>query len=317
MTNIVKNQHYVPQFMLRKFAKGKKHRIFVYDKFELKKFSSSVRSIASEEHFYNFDHIGDISLGQQFESQTNKRYEDKFASFINEFLPQLLHVNEYQINEDEKSIVAKFMAFQHIRTRKFREESIRVNTDAKNIYMDQSPVHPAFAHQLMYMDLELTDVYGKNASSYLDKITDTLLTNYDWILGKNNTSNYLYTSDSPFAMRESLQGVHNRKGVTGSVDYTILSDEIYFPLTPRFIFLLFEKNSLPRHFKKDQLNILGSNEVINLNKAQVRRAFRQVFSTDGNFETADNIEFETRKKLINEGLDPRILLTPQPKKNDV
>lgn len=52
---IAKNQHYVPQFILKNFSSGKKDQVFVFDKECSKKFRSNVRNIASENGFYNFE----------------------------------------------------------------------------------------------------------------------------------------------------------------------------------------------------------------------------------------------------------------------
>ena len=54
MTNSqrTKNQHYVPQFLLRRFA-DENERVHVYDKHARKSFVSATRNVASENCFYD------------------------------------------------------------------------------------------------------------------------------------------------------------------------------------------------------------------------------------------------------------------------
>jgi Protein of unknown function (DUF4238) len=52
MGNRVKNQHFVPQFYLRRFADSNEH-LFVYDKRTDKSFPNNVKNIAHESYFYD------------------------------------------------------------------------------------------------------------------------------------------------------------------------------------------------------------------------------------------------------------------------
>ena len=55
MISIAKNQHYVPQFILRNFTVGDGKQIHVFDKQDEKSFRTNIRNIAAETGFYNFD----------------------------------------------------------------------------------------------------------------------------------------------------------------------------------------------------------------------------------------------------------------------
>lgn len=53
ISNNCKNQHYVPQFVLRNFvASGKKKYIYVFDKLHEKKFKTGIKNIGAENAFY-------------------------------------------------------------------------------------------------------------------------------------------------------------------------------------------------------------------------------------------------------------------------
>jgi hypothetical protein len=52
-TELPKLQHYVPQFLLRRFGTGKKEQLHVFDKRSGKEFVSAVRNVAAERGYYN------------------------------------------------------------------------------------------------------------------------------------------------------------------------------------------------------------------------------------------------------------------------
>jgi hypothetical protein len=51
--DLPKLQHYVPQFLLRRFGAGKKEQLHVFDKRTGKEFISAVRNVAAERGYYN------------------------------------------------------------------------------------------------------------------------------------------------------------------------------------------------------------------------------------------------------------------------
>ena len=55
-----KVQHYVPQFLLRSFATGKKHRLQVFDKQAGRSFATVTRNVAAESRFYDFEVGGQV-----------------------------------------------------------------------------------------------------------------------------------------------------------------------------------------------------------------------------------------------------------------
>lgn len=52
-SELPKLQHYVPQFLLRRFGAGKKEQLHVFDKRTGKEFVSAVRNVAAERGYYN------------------------------------------------------------------------------------------------------------------------------------------------------------------------------------------------------------------------------------------------------------------------
>ena len=56
---IAKVQHYVPQFLLRKFGNGKKDQLWAYDKTSDRAFLTNAKNVASESRFYDFEVAGE------------------------------------------------------------------------------------------------------------------------------------------------------------------------------------------------------------------------------------------------------------------
>ena len=48
------NQHYVPQFLLRRFCDNKTNQVYVYDKQTGRSFRTNIRNIIAERSFYDF-----------------------------------------------------------------------------------------------------------------------------------------------------------------------------------------------------------------------------------------------------------------------
>jgi hypothetical protein len=57
-TSQAKNQHYVPQFILRRFANAD-GRMWVYDKWSKRSFVTNPRNVASENAFYDVEINGE------------------------------------------------------------------------------------------------------------------------------------------------------------------------------------------------------------------------------------------------------------------
>lgn len=112
MISIAKNQHYVPQFILRNFTVDDGKQIHVFDKQDEKSFRTNIRNIAAETGFYNFDikeYKFTIELGlSDLESSTCVAFEKiiKERSISN-------------LDDDDRSKIAYFISVQIYRTRYF------------------------------------------------------------------------------------------------------------------------------------------------------------------------------------------------------
>ncbi|OHB49600.1 MAG: hypothetical protein A2Y10_15580 [Planctomycetes bacterium GWF2_41_51] len=115
--NKTKKQHYVPQFLLKKFAikSGRKAQVWVMDKELNNFFISPTKDIAHENKFYdgfnenhNIPHMEDLL----------KKVDGTGANSINKIL-----INKnLQLSDDEKYNLALFIAVQIVRTSSLQKE---------------------------------------------------------------------------------------------------------------------------------------------------------------------------------------------------
>ncbi|WP_079529960.1 DUF4238 domain-containing protein [Halobacillus hunanensis] len=273
MSDIVKNQHYVPQFYLNYFA-NKNGRIFVYDKINEKKFPSNSRGIASEGYFY------DIIKGkmQSIEKYLNRDYESAFSKYLPSLIQRLENDEDFYLTSDDKKEIASFLSLQYVRTKRFREESVRLFT-SQDIYHSEAFLPPKMGHIILFSDPDL-----------LDNISANLLQNYYWVIGKNETSEFFYTSDNPFAQRESMREVH-KKHQKEFADFSLLSYEIALPLTPKYLITFYIKDKQFEELKDIDGTVYSFNKdnVQWFNNLQFMKCYRQLYSCTDDFTFVENI----------------------------
>lgn len=157
--SIVKNQHYVPQRYLRKFAdtqKKKNKNIYRFNIFDKEKQESrekqNVENYASERYFYDVDFnklleeakSEGITIEEEIENLTNqvdKQYlENVFATKVETTMynpfdniitkytltPPNVYKNVEVVPEKEKATIAYYLAIQFVRTKEYREKIIQM-----------------------------------------------------------------------------------------------------------------------------------------------------------------------------------------------
>ncbi|WFF76797.1 DUF4238 domain-containing protein [Bacillus velezensis] len=299
----VKKQHYVPQFYLNYFADNNKN-IYVYDKATLKQFTSNSKGVASQQFFYDlFDNDN-----QFIEKNHNRIYENAFSSFMPQFFKEIEKHKYFSLKRYHKEEIASFVAYQYIRTKKFREESYRLNTGV-HIYAPVDSklledLHPTLVHRFLLVDYHLHNT-----------LFNKLLNEYVWIIGRNTSNQLFYTSDHPLAQTKTIQQLHDEQRIKKGSSFTLLSEQIAFPIAPKYIILFFKKNKFKRfNRKKNRILNLDNEEIKRLNYMQVMGCYRQVYSQNNDFSFAEEIEELLRQAQIASGKDPNTILVPPQKK---
>jgi hypothetical protein len=112
---IAKVQHYVPQFLMRNFGNGKKDQVWVYDKSSNRSFPSNTKNLASENRFYDFEYQGQPLSIEPWLSELEGHAKLVISTILDaDSLSSLA--------DEQKHILASFLAVQLTRTKTFREE---------------------------------------------------------------------------------------------------------------------------------------------------------------------------------------------------
>jgi Protein of unknown function (DUF4238) len=304
-----KNQHYVPQFLLKNFSYDAKF-VHVFDKHEPRQFKANIRNVASENYFY------ELSIDDSIISLENyvTEIEDATAPLFKTIIEQ----NSLAfLSESDRVTISTFVWLQMSRTREAREQ---VDSFSRHL---EEVTNRRFGIDVRELKPEqIADVgYSKNKSE-----TDKIMLNqilagqqlakhiFDkhWMLSCNKSPTPLWISDHPVTL-ESLYGSHRSLGIASE------GVQINIPLTP-FLNLSFvckatinkvrligeqyllekiliqnptptsEKDTLIKKFLSNvfekQVVELEESNVVHLNHLQVRSSYRYIYSREDDFNLA-------------------------------
>ncbi len=115
-----KNQHYVPQFLLRHFADPVSRVLHTFDKQSKRVFAANPRNVAAEGCFYEFDvECGSISL------EPGLAELEARAAGILEGVIRAESLG--RLSPDDRVLLAIFFAVQFTRTRQVRENMLAMS----------------------------------------------------------------------------------------------------------------------------------------------------------------------------------------------
>lgn len=264
--NHVKNQHYVPQFLLKNFSSSEKPFIWAYDKFAKNKNLNFIRErpiskVASEDYFYD-----------QIKNNKDSSFEyhiadiEKFAAPI---ISRILHNQSLKnLEEIEKEILSFFFAIQFIRTKhhqsKIETNSIEFEQKVKETFgLNLEPIDP---RTLWFSMFEAAKDFSK------------VLNNKVWFLAKSEQQ--FYISDNPIVLQNTVN-VSTVRGTLGLDSYGI---EIYCPLSDSFLLCMVCEKMFEYKYQVLDLIEFNYQNVLNVNALQFFQSERFVFSSSNNFE---------------------------------
>jgi Protein of unknown function (DUF4238) len=283
-----KNQHYVSQFYLRGFG-ASETSIFVFDKEIKKSFRSSIEHVASEEFFY------ELPLLEGRDTKTVEKIwgklETQFAAVIKDLINEVEHCGKFTPGKSERNRgLAALLVMQSLRTREYREfqdDLVRrvgeFYNEMQTLRLGQLPeadLIPVPERATFSATTPLQHAKVMFNLPYIESVM-TILFEHIWIIGENNTSQPLYTSDNP-VVRHSHAKPYRGSGFASP------GIEIIFPLSSRHILVLLDRP----HFKQSDyltdriVHKLLPEQVLHYNVSQVRDSYRQVFCQQDLFDQA-------------------------------
>lgn len=304
-----KNQHYVPQAYLKHFANDQE-QVWVFDKVRRKSYPANVRNTASETYFYDFDveaqqiladrlaRVPDSQLAAevkrklldpQFVEHEHSEMEAGFATAVDEVIATVDATGS--ITREQQEDLAYYLTRQWVRGPDFRKEHLErrekmlIGVSQMLLAMQYGEEAASHLHvRLKGQSLAFEHAAMMYNPTFLQTCIEILL-RHIWHVGIVRGEKLLYTSDTPLVMRPHLDQPFG----IGSPGV-----EIMFPLDPRHILVLHERQHFARfQFMDRQSKLLTPDNVLYFNSFQVHRSYRHVYSLASDFELAVNICAET------------------------
>ena len=216
-----KKQHYVPQFLLRNFALGKKKRIHVFDIKTGKHFTSHAKDTGHENNFYH--HPED---GNQMEFELGK-LETQVAPIIDGIIS---NGSIRHLTTRENELIGLFTVVQMMRVNSLRESLTEMTEmifeKLKGDSIASGSQAEAFLNSLSEQDskTQSIDMLKETPQELLPHILDKSLS-----LVKAPKGESFYLSDNPIVKYNNLPREHR-----GDLGLALKGIEVHFPISPRY-----------------------------------------------------------------------------------
>ena len=250
---IAKVQHYVPQFLLKNFVVGKKDHVWVFDKMTRKRFRTNVRNVAAETSFYDFD-FEDATLTLE---PSLGALESRVAAILR---PVVRDASLESLSQQNKVLLAQFLAVQFVRTKQWREMWGAFSKDLTETLRERGwdPTKiegyktPTEAELKIEAARALVDA-DRFAPHFLDKT---------WVLLKATRGHPFLIGDNPIAM-------HNTRELApyGNIGLAVPGIEIYLPLSKDLTLGLW----CPSHEKELRAAVRKIDQIRSLDPAMAER----------------------------------------------
>jgi hypothetical protein len=279
-----KRQHYVPQFLLRRFAlEG--NRLCVFDKHKYETRVQSVGNSAVEKYFYNYQEE------DQFETLEDDlaRLEYDSAKTLQEIVASK---SLAPIAKSEQRVLAFFVATQMLRTRHKREHSKRHWDVLKQVVTSEEFRESWIGNLEENWDTTEID-FAQHQMSNMKLMAPffcAILEDYRWFLLLAPNNDHFFISDHPAIVWNS--------STSQDVGLGLLEEgaEVYMPVASRLSLLIVEPNcrmaamgNVPLGVKDKSTLEVDSKTMRLLNGLQVVFSECFVFACSSDFELAREV----------------------------
>jgi len=289
-----KKQHFVPRLYLKRFADDR-HKLFVFDKTLFKSFSADIADIAQEKFFYDIPESEEsqkLGMNVQVVETALARIERYLAPTFEAILRRIESKHAKNIFRPEhRTYMSVFLALQATRTKEFRtlmtelaEKTLNatlkpmIEENFPNVSSDTFEIKLKKEFKPLYHDGFIFNFEHQRRFA-------AILHNHIWIVGANSTRQPFYVSDHPVVKWRHLPSpntsLHTNMGIASP------GIEIAFPLSPKYILLLFDRFIFDEFKSKDgTLWKMTEENVTYYNSLQVRQSYRQVYCLTNTFDLA-------------------------------
>lgn len=303
--DIIKKQHYVPRFYLKKFCERNK-TINVFDKEQLKIFSTNINNIACENYFYDCDFNIDNPLKRQEAEHLISSIESEIAIVYHSVLNKL---DNYQSNKDfedltcitnkEKEYLALFFILQLNRTKKQRIAYANifksmVEKVAELLFQKEIPIQ---VYNDKFTMIQIQRLF-KNIEFYIE-----YLMNQQWIFERNISNRPFYTSDNP-AVLDNTFCIKDGRGKD------LLSPRItlHLPLSPKYTLTIVEQSLLKNMTDlTDKICNVNEENVLFNNDIQLLKSLSQVYAPSKTYFQGDEAYYKENNLTCLKNTLPNVL----------
>lgn len=216
-----KKQHYVPQFLLRKFGTGKKNRerIWVLDKLTGKVFQASVKDIGHENNFYEHNYLQQNTIENQLE---------KTECYAANLISRISKHGKLFRDKSEIFGLSYFFAAQMLRSPVVRAEMGNIRQIFVDKFGAETKVHPDDHKTLGEYGVD-DDRFSSLRSLRSVPELAKILQDKVWYLYKAPSSSAYIISDNPVVRHNMIE----RQG-RGNLGLRNQGIEIYMPISPEY-----------------------------------------------------------------------------------
>ena len=294
MTQITKDQHFVPKFYLKRFAREKKIQVFDVRTRRIGKPRPYV-SVCYEKFFYAAETGVQDEISQAFEDvfgQTEKMIADALPGIIERAVAQ-------KLTNVDLDVLAYFMSVQWHRTRYFREWLQKMQSEVMKWVLKQRASLPRFqdyireasdAHKVDEHELKEHvnrliesgeyDFRETNNTSHLNFISDEKINGFSNLLLAKRWRIYFSEGPYHFITSDNPVAVWSPPGI-GLIPVTFMDRRHLLALTPNILIEAGRPDSMnPEQQPVDRLSYHAANEkgILMFNNVLAKNAHKYAYS---------------------------------------
>lgn len=287
-----KRQHTVPRCYLERWVNSDTDTISTFDKITRRTYDASVWNVAQERFFYDLhpEAIEPEHRNTGIDLQAVEKGLAAIEGYFARALDSLLDVGEPKgVPPDQRWMLAVQVAIQWMRTRRYRDVMVELSEKTMQAHADEL-VRRSFPdlprEHYPTVILKEHSVSALHTQFFFDqerweKLAGSLV-NHIWLLAVNDTPVFFYTSDHPVVRRANLPDDR-----TGGIGIDSPGVEFFMPVSPKYGLLMLERTFFHEYEEYDSgLVGVSAQAVEDYNRLQVEQSHRHVFTSGGEFTTA-------------------------------
>lgn len=312
---ITKNQHYVPQFLLKKFkispSIDNKVQIYLFDKHSQTTEEKSIKYVFAEDYFYDKDNLVENQLGL-VETKVSKEIDKIIHSGF----------SELKIAAD---ILLQFIASQYFRTLTRRNSSHKMINDGqmnlvKSIFEMNKDVSP-FKEELDsgnidyghfdYTDGDLRSISAMNAVNGL--VLFYLLKDLSFHILENNTDDEFIIGDQPVILSNWLQSSYKfTRRIPVNSSPAAIGAQLFMPLSPKLYICLYDpkvykygsKSKIKTEINHEsvqwlnKMQLIHSANAVGFSNCKMKPKIYALYQTCKNITLIQNINHNNAKQMM-------------------